>query len=141
MSITTIIFIILAIVFVVAYFRSLPTAMRSQQAKLLANGATTAAFTLGKVGKEVVSAASKAGVAAANEVQLSHKEKLNEIEQAFDAKLAEYGGSTRRYGVAIGDSINDALMISAANKNLNETIAAQRERAAKIEEYLASQAK
>ena len=140
MSITAILFIIIVIVFVVSYFRSLPTAMRSQQAKLLANGVTTAAFTLGKVGKEVVSAASKAGVAAANEVQLSHKEKLNEIEQAFDAKLAEYGGSTRRYGVAIGDSINDALMINAANKNLNETIAAQRERAAKLEALYASQA-
>ena len=140
MSITTIIFIILVIVFVVAYFRSLPTAMRSQQAKLLANGATTTAFAIGKVGKEVISAASKAGVAAANEVQLSHKETLTKLEKDFDAKLAEYGGSTRRYGVAIGDSINDALMINAANRNLNETITAQRERAAKLEELYAAQA-
>ena len=140
MSITTIIFIILVIVFVVAYFRSLPTAMRSQQAKLLANGATTTAFAIGKVGKEVISAASKAGVAAANEVQLSHKETLTKLEKDFDAKLAEYGGSTRRYGVAIGDSINDALMINAANRNLNETITAQRERAAKLEELYAAKA-
>ena len=140
MSTTTIIFIILVIVFVVAYFRSLPTAMRSQQAKLLANGATTTAFAIGKVAKEVVSATSKAGIAAANEVQLSHKETLTKIEKDFDAKLAEHGGSTRRYGVAIGDSINDALMITAANRNLNETITAQRERAAKLEELYASQA-
>ena len=140
MSITTIIFIILAIVFVAAYFRSLPTAMRSQQAKLLANGATTTAFAIGKVAKEVVSATSKAGIVAANEVQLSHKETLTKIEKDFDAKLAEHGGSTRRYGVAIGDSINDALMITAANKNLNETITAQRERAAKLEELYAAQA-
>lgn len=140
MSITTIIFIILAIVFIVAYFRSLPTAMRSQQAKLLANGATTTAFAIGKVAKEVVAATSKVGVAAANEVQLSHKETLTKLEQEFDAKLAEHGGSTRRYGVAIGDSINDALMITAANKNLNETITAQRERAAKLEELYAAQA-
>ena len=140
MSITTIIFIILFIVFVVAYFRSLPTAMRSQQAKLLANSATTTAFAIGKVAKEVVSATSKAGIAAANEVQLSHKETLTKIEKDFDAKLAEHGGSTRRYGVAIGDSINDALMISAANKNLNETITAQQERAAKLEELYAAQA-
>ena len=140
MSTITIIFIILFIVFVVAYFRSLPTAMRSQQAKLLANGATTTAFAIGKVAKEVVSATSKAGIAAANEVQLSHKETLTKIEKDFDAKLAEHGGSTRRYGVAIGDSINDALMITAANKNLNETITAQRERAAKLEELYAAQA-
>ena len=140
MSITTTIFIILAIVFIVAYFRSLPTAMRSQQAKLLANGATTTAFAIGKVAKEVVSATSKAGIAAANEVQLSHKETLTKIEKDFDAKLAEHGASTRRYGVAIGDSINDALMITAANKNLNETITAQRERAAKLEELYAAQA-
>ena len=140
MSTITIIFIILFIVFVVAYFRSLPTAMRSQQAKLLANGATTTAFAIGKVAKEVVSATSKAGIAAANEVQLSHKETLTKIEKDFDAKLAEHGGSTRRYGVAIGETINDALMITAANKNLNETITAQRERAAKLEELYAAQA-
>ena len=140
MSTATIIFIILVIVFVVAYFRSLPTAMRSQQAKLLANGATTTAFAIGKVAKEVVSATSKAGIAAANEVQLSHKETLTKMEKDFDAKLAEHGGSTRRYGVAIGDSINDALMITAANRNLNETITAQRERAAKLEELYAAQA-
>ena len=140
MSITSVIFIILVIIFVVAYFRSLPTAMRSQQAKLLANGATTTAFAIGKVAKEVVAATAKAGVAAANEVQLSHKETLTKIEKDFDAKLAEHGGSTRRYGVAIGDSINDALMITAANKNLSETIAAQKERAAKLEELYAKQA-
>ena len=133
-------FIVLVIVFVVAYFRSLPTTMRAQQAKLLANGVTTTAFAVGKVAKEVVAATSKAGVAAANEVQLSHKETLTKLEQGFDAKLAEHGGSTRRYGVAIGDSINDALMINAANRNLNETITAQRERAAKLEELYAKQA-
>lgn len=140
MSITTIVFTILVIVFVVAYFRSLPTAMRSQQAKLLANGATTTAFAIGKVAKEVVAATSKAGIAAANEVQLSHKETLTKIEKDFDSKLAEHGGSTRRYGVAIGSSINDALMITAANRNLDETITAQRERAAKLEELYAAQA-
>lgn len=140
MSITTIIFSILVIVFVVAYFRGLPTELRVQQAKILANGATTAAFAAGKVAKEVVTATSKAGIAAANEVQLSHKETLTKIEKDFDAKLAEHGGSTRRYGVAIGDSINDALMINAANRNLNETITAQRERAAKLEELYAKQA-
>lgn len=139
MSITFLIFI-LAIIFVVAYFRSLPTAMRSQQAKLLTNGATTAAFAIGKVAKEVVAATAKAGVAAANEVQLSHKETLTNIEKGFDAKLAEHGGSTRRYGVAIGETINDALMITAANKNLSETIAAQKERAAKLEELYAAKA-
>ena len=139
MSITSIIFIILAIVFVVAYFRSLPTAMRSQQAKLLTNGATTTAFAIGKVAKEVVAATSKAGVAAANEVQLSHKETLTKLEQDFDAKLAEHGGA-RKYGIAIGEAINDATMITAANKNLSETIAAQRERAAKLEALYASQA-
>ena len=136
----SIIFTVLFIVFVVAYFRSLPTAMRSQQAKLLANGATTTAFALGKVGKEVISAASKAGVAAANEVQLSHKETLTQIEKDFDAKLAEHRGSTRRYGVAIGKSINDALMITSANKNLDETITAQKARAAKLEELYATKA-
>ena len=137
---SNIFFIVLVIVFVVAYFRSLPTTMRAQQAKLLANGATTTAFAVGKVAKEVVAATSKAGVAAANEVQLSHKETLTKLEQGFDAKLAEHGGSTRRYGVAIGDSINDALMITAANRNLNETITAQRERAAKLEALYAKQA-
>ena len=140
MSTTTIIFIVLFIVFMVAYFRSLPTAMRSQQAKLLTNGATTTAFAVGKVAKEVVAATAKAGVAAANEVQLSHKETLTNIEKGFDAKLAEHGGSTRRYGVAIGETINDALMITAANKNLSETIAAQKERAAKLEELYAAKA-
>ena len=140
MSITSIILIMLVIIFVVAYFRSLPTAMRSQQAKLLANGATTTAFAIGKVAKEVVAATSKAGVAAANEVQLSHKETLTKLEKDFDAKLAEHGGSTRRYGVAIGETINDALMVTAANKNLSETIAAQKERAAKLEELYAAQA-
>ncbi len=140
MSITSIILIMLVIIFVVAYFRSLPTAMRSQQAKLLANGATTTAFAVGKVAKEVVAATSKAGVAAANEVQLSHKETLTKLEKEFDAKLAEHGGSTRRYGVAIGETINDALMVTAANKNLAETIAAQKERAAKLEELYAAKA-
>lgn len=140
MSITSIIVFIIVIIFVVSYFRSLPTAMRKQQTKLLANGATTTAFAIGKVAKEVVAATSKAGVAAANEVQLSHKETLTKIEKEFDAKLAEHGGSTRRYGVAIGDSINDALMVTAVNKNLAETIAAQKERAAKLEELYAAQA-
>ena len=140
MSITTTIFIVLFIVFVVAYFRSLPTAMRSQQAKLLSNGATTAAFALGKVGKEVISAAAKAGVAAANEVQLSHKETLTQIEKDFDSKLAEHRGSTRRYGVAIGKSINDALMVTSVNENLDETITAQKARAAKLEELYATKA-
>ena len=140
MSIISIIFIILAVTFVAAYFRSLPTAMRKQQTKLLANGATTTAFAVGKVAKEVVAATSKAGVAAANEVQLSHKETLTKLEKEFDAKLAEHGGSTRRYGVAIGETINDALMVTAVNKNLAETIAAQKERAAKLEELYAAQA-
>ena len=139
MSITTIIFIVIVLAFVVAYFRGLPTELRAQQAKILANGATTAAFAAGKVAKEVVTAATKAGHAAANEVQLTHKEAISEFEKAFDAKLAEHGGA-RKYGIAIGEAINDATMITAANKNLSETIAAQRERAAKLEELYAAQA-
>ena len=140
MSITSLIFIIVLVVFVVSYFRSLPTELRSQQAKLLANGATTAAFAAGKVAKELVAATAKAGTAAANEVQLTHKESISEFEKAFDAKLAQHGGSTRRYGVAIGEAINDATMITSVNKNLSETIAAQKERAAKLEAIYASQA-
>ena len=140
MSITAIIIIVLVTVFIVSYFRSLPTEMRSQQAKLLSNGATTAAFAVGKVGKELIAATAKSGVAVANEVQLSHKETLTQLEKGFDAKLAEHGGSTRRYGVAIGSGINDALMINAANKSLDETLAAQKARAAKLEELYAAKA-
>ena len=133
----TIVCVVVAVAFIIAYFKSLPTDMRAQQAKILANGATTAAFAAGKVAKEVVTAATKAGHAAANEVQLTHKEAISEFEKAFDAKLAEHGGA-RKYGVAIGEAINDATMITSMNKNLAETIAAQKERAAKLEAHLAA---
>lgn len=140
MSITSIIVFIIFVVFVVAYAKSLKPELRKQQAELVTKGTTVGLFAATKVAKELITVVAKAGTAVGNEVQLSHKETVNDMTAKFNEELAKHGGSTKKMGVAIGDSINDALMINAANCNLNETLALQKARAARLEELYASQA-
>ena len=140
MSISAIIFIIVVVVFVVAYAKSLKPELRKQQAELATKGITVGLFATTKVAKEVITVVAKAGTVVGNEIQLSHQESINEIDTKFKAELAKHGGSTKRMGIAIGESVSDTLMITPASKNLSETLAAQKERAAKLEELYAKQA-
>ena len=140
MSISAIIFIIVVVVFVVAYAKSLKPELRKQHAELATKGITVGLFATTKVAKEVITVVAKAGTVVGNEIQLSHQESINEIDTKFKAELAKHGGSTKRMGIAIGESVSDTLMITPASKNLSETLAAQKERAAKLEELYAKQA-
>ena len=140
MSITTIIFIVLFIVFMVAYAKSLKPELRKQQADLATKGITVGLFATTKVVKELITVVAKSGTVVGNEIQLSHQESINEIDSKFKAELAKHRGSTKRMGIAIGESVNDTLMITPASKNLDETLAIQKARAAKLEELYASQA-
>ena len=140
MSITSLILIALAVIFVVAYAKSLKPELRKQQAELATKGITVGLFATTKVAKEVITVVAKAGTVVGNEIQLSQQESINEIDTKFKAELAKHGGSTKRMGIAIGESVSDTLMITPANKNLSETLAMQKERAAKLEELYAKQA-
>ena len=140
MSISAIIFIIVVVVFVVAYAKSLKPELRKQQAELVTKGTTVGLFAATKVVKELITVVAKAGTVVGNEVQLSHQESINEIDVKFKTELAKHGGSTKRMGIAIGKSVNDTLMITPASKNLSETLALQKARAAKLEELYAAQA-
>ena len=140
MSISMIIFIVMVVVFMVAYAKSLKPELRKQQAELATKGITVGLFATTKVAKEIITVVAKAGTVVGNEIQLSHQESINEIDTKFKVELAKHGGSTKRMGIAIGESVSDTLMITPASKNLSETLAAQRERAAKLEELYAKQA-
>lgn len=140
MSISAIIFIIVVVVFVVAYAKSLKPELRKQQTELATKGLTVGVFAAGKVAKELITVVAKAGTAVGNEVQLSHKETVNDMTAKFNEELAKHGGSTKKMGIAIGNSINDTLLIKDANNSLNETLALQKARAAKLEELYAAKA-
>ena len=140
MSLGIIVFVTLAVVFMVAYAKSLKPELRKQQAKLATNAITVGAFAAGKLAKEAITVVAKAGTVAGNEIQLSHQESINEIDTKFKAELAKHGGSTKRMGIAIGESVSDTLMITPASKSLSETLAMQKERAAKLEELYAAKA-
>lgn len=140
MSISMIVFIVMVVVFMVAYAKSLKPELRKQQAELVTKGTTVGLFAATKVAKELITVVAKAGTVVGNEIQLSHQESINEIDTKFKAELAKHGGSTKRMGIAIGESVNDTLMITPASKNLSETLALQKARAAKLEELYAKQA-
>ena len=140
MSISAIIFIIVVVVFVVAYAKSLKPELRKQQTELATKGLTVGVFAAGKVAKELITVVAKAGTAVGNEVQLSHKETVNDMTAKFNEELAKHGGSTKKMGIAIGNSINDTLLIKDANNSLNETLALQEAIAAKLEKLYAAQA-
>ena len=140
MSIEMIICIGLGLVFVVAYAKSLKPELRKQQTELATKGLTVGVFAAGKVAKELITVVAKAGTAVGNEVQLSHKETVNDMTVKFNEELAKHGGSTKKMGIAIGNSINDTLLIKDANNSLNETLALQKARAAKLEELYAAKA-
>ena len=140
MSISMIVFIVMVVVFMVAYAKSLKPELRKQQAELVTKGTTVGLFAATKVAKELITVVAKAGTVVGNEIQLSHQESINEIDTKFKAELAKHGGSTKRMGIAIGEAVNDTLMITPASKNLSETLALQKARAAKLEELYAKQA-
>lgn len=140
MSITFIAILVLVVVFVVAYAKSLKPELRKQQAELVTKGTTVGLFAATKVAKDLITVVAKAGTAVGNEVQLSHKETVNDMTAKFNEELAKHGGSTKKMGIAIGNSINDTLLIKDANNSLNETLALQKARAAKLEELYAAQA-
>ena len=126
--------VILVVVFVWKYLATLPAAMRKQQTQLAGQVTVIGASAFVTFLKELFRLVGNAGVAASNEVQLVHKESINEFDRALQAKLEPHKGSTKRYGVHLGREVADAVMLTPANKHLEEILASQKAREALLAE-------
>lgn len=116
----TTLLLILGLIAIVAYFKSLNKDIRAEQLSTLRDSATIGTIATFKLGKEIVKTTYKAGSVAAQSVEANHAQASKDVRDGLDNYIKSHGGTVKQAGVVTGTNIASALYLDDAQKALKE---------------------
>lgn len=109
------IIIILSVIVLVAYIKSLRSDLRAKQLSTARDSGGIAIVILFKFLKELIVMAVRTGQLGARSVEANHQEVVDNARDYIDTVIKDNGGTVKRAGVTLGNKLADVTFIVDAN--------------------------